>query len=83
MFYIKLLSTKNNKNQPIKALELHIRIFLQNMHDIYFSCKSHHKRRLTKLEPYFSKQHVIYYAFPKINSIYKNKIKLYRKVSQT
>jgi hypothetical protein len=59
------LSTKNNKNQPIKALELDINIFLQNMQDIYFSYKSHHKRRLTKLEPYFSEQHVIYYAFSK------------------
>jgi hypothetical protein len=32
-----LLSSKNNKNQPLKALELHIIIFLQIMHDTYFS----------------------------------------------
>jgi hypothetical protein len=54
------LSSKNNKNQPIKALELHIKIFLRNMHDIYFSYKVHHIRRITKLESYFSE-------FPMIN----------------
>ena len=32
-----LLSSKNNKNQPLKALELHLTIFLQDMHGIYFS----------------------------------------------
>ena len=32
-----LLSCKNNKNQPLKALELHLTIFLQDMHGIYFS----------------------------------------------
>jgi hypothetical protein len=53
------------------------------MHDIYFSHKVHHVRRITNLESYFSKQYIIYYAFLKINSIYKNEIKLYRKVTQT
>jgi hypothetical protein len=48
-----------------KALELDINIFLQNMIDIYFSCKAHHKIRLTTLDPNFSEQHVIYYAFSK------------------
>jgi hypothetical protein len=47
------LSSKNNKNQPIKAFELHIKILLQNRHDIYFSYKVHHIRRITKLESYF------------------------------
>jgi hypothetical protein len=35
-----------------------------------------------KLEPYFSDTYPIYYAFSKISAIIKNKIKLYRKVSQ-
>jgi hypothetical protein len=69
MFILIFLSSKNNKNQPIKALELDINIFLQNMYDIYFSCKAHHKRRLTKLEPYFSDKYSIYYAFSKIIAI--------------
>ena len=34
-----LLSSKNNKNKPLKALELHLTIFLQDMHGIYFSRK--------------------------------------------
>jgi hypothetical protein len=63
MFYTISLSSKNSKNQPIKALELHIQIFLQNMHGIYFLCKVHYKIRLTKLEPYFSELPMIYYAF--------------------
>jgi hypothetical protein len=53
------------------------------MHDIYFSHKVYHTRRMTNLESYFSEQYMIYYAFLRINSIYKNEIKLYRKVSQT
>jgi hypothetical protein len=61
----KFLSSKINKNQTIKALELHIQIFLQNMHERYFSYNVHHIRRLTKLDPYFSKLPMIYYAFSK------------------
>jgi hypothetical protein len=57
------LSSKNNKNQPIKALELHIKIVLQNMHEIYFSYKVNHIIRLTNLESYFSELPMIYYAF--------------------
>jgi hypothetical protein len=53
----------------MKALELDIKIFLQNMHDIYFSYKVHHIRRLTKLESYFSDKYYIYYAFSKIIAI--------------
>jgi hypothetical protein len=68
-FIQNFLSSKNNKKLPIKALELDIRILLQNMHDIYFSCKTHHKRRLTKLEPYFFDKYSIYYAFSKIIAI--------------
>jgi hypothetical protein len=77
------LSSKNNKYKQIKALELNLNIFPQNRHAIYFSYKVHHIRRLTKLEPYFSEQYMIYYAFPKINNNIKNKIKLFRKVPQT
>jgi hypothetical protein len=33
------LPIKNNKNNQSKALELHITIFLQNLHDIHFSRK--------------------------------------------
>jgi hypothetical protein len=59
------LSSKNNKNQSIKTLKLHIKFFLQNMHDIYFSYKLHHIRRITNLESYFSELPMIYYAFSK------------------
>jgi hypothetical protein len=59
------LFSKNNKNQPIKALELHIQIFQQNMYDIYFSYQVHHIRRITNLESYFSELPKIYYVFSK------------------
>jgi hypothetical protein len=54
------------------ALELNIRNLTQNMHGIYFSYKVHHKRRLKKLEPYFSDIPMNYYAFLKITVINKN-----------
>jgi len=31
------LFSKNNKNQPLKGLELHLKIFPQHMHETYFS----------------------------------------------
>jgi hypothetical protein len=65
MFYTNFSLEKLTKNQPIKTLELHIQIFLQNMHGIYFSCKIHHIIRLTKLELYFSELPKIYYVFSK------------------
>jgi len=42
MFYTIFALYQNNKNHQLKALELHINISLQNMHDIYFSYKVHH-----------------------------------------
>jgi len=36
-FIQSLLSNKNNKNQPLKVLELHLKIFPQHMHETYFS----------------------------------------------
>jgi hypothetical protein len=35
-FIQNLFSSKNNKNQPLKALELHLKIFPQHMHETYF-----------------------------------------------
>ena len=42
MFYTIFALYQNNKNHQLKALELHINISLQNMHDIYFSYKVYH-----------------------------------------
>jgi hypothetical protein len=39
VLYNFFLSSKNNKNQPIKTLELDISIFLRNITDIYFHAK--------------------------------------------
>jgi hypothetical protein len=75
------LSSKNNKNQPIKALELHIKIFLQNIHDIYFSYKVHHIRSITKLESYFSELPMIYYVFSKKQQLQELNKTLYKSIT--
>jgi hypothetical protein len=48
-----MFSIKNNKNHQIKALELHIIIFPQNMHGTYFFLESTLHKKINKTRTIF------------------------------
>jgi hypothetical protein len=65
MFYSYFWLYKFYKKKQLNASKIDSYIFLQNMHDLYFSQKLYINNRSKKLESYFSDAYSIYYAFSK------------------